>query len=446
MDLTGETCTKYDPRFRDWYAGTATGPKDVVIVLDDSGSMRTGRFNPDRWEVARDASKMVIDTLGRWDWVGIVLFDPVKKYTSQLVRATQSNRNAMKRWLQDNVKARGGTDFIGPLRAAFDILDASLQAGTTSKCTRAILFLTDGEAKFTTDNYNELKRRSEALYVALFTYAVGSGADIEKPKKMACQNHGIFYKVEDGADLGSIMSKFFLYFAKGVQSCTVRWTEYDDIISKKTLLAGCLPFYGPNNENPPSGRPFRGVSCMDINVVVDLDTVKADSNYEAFKCQTDQVSKQCAALYLRDCDLAQLRADSGPDSVCTAAHGGTPDSVCTVDDGYCVSPTCKDNLDYKDQADFACDGWVGDNCFKLADEFAEWGYTMKDQEEILRECPYSCLACDRETSLAPCETDCDLTPGNVPCRGPIDMSDGTEGEDSSTIAFLGGAYVFFLQN
>ena len=34
-----------DARFRGWYAGSASGPKDVVIVIDNSGSMsKQGRM------------------------------------------------------------------------------------------------------------------------------------------------------------------------------------------------------------------------------------------------------------------------------------------------------------------------------------------------------------------------------------------------------------------
>ena len=34
-------CDGYDPRYRPWYAAAVTGPKDFVMVLDVSGSMRT---------------------------------------------------------------------------------------------------------------------------------------------------------------------------------------------------------------------------------------------------------------------------------------------------------------------------------------------------------------------------------------------------------------------
>ena len=39
-------CPSYDPRFRPWYVETATPePKDVVLVIDTSGSMITALMN-----------------------------------------------------------------------------------------------------------------------------------------------------------------------------------------------------------------------------------------------------------------------------------------------------------------------------------------------------------------------------------------------------------------
>jgi hypothetical protein len=44
-----------DPRFRSWYAESASGPKDVVLVLDTSGSMRS----VGRADAMREAAKWV---------------------------------------------------------------------------------------------------------------------------------------------------------------------------------------------------------------------------------------------------------------------------------------------------------------------------------------------------------------------------------------------------
>ena len=126
------------------------------------------------------------------------------------------------------------------------------------------------------------------------------------------------------------------------------------------------------------------------------------------------VSMQCEALYLRDCDLAKMRAAAG--STCPGDTG-----ACTRSDGYCIDPTCKDDPLYKDTQGYYCDQWVGDDCNKVA----SWeGYSQADQDEILRKCPYSCMQCPRLSSPQPCdEMTCDNVTGNVGCRDRIEGID-----------------------
>ena len=48
-------CDKeYDPRFRPWYVAAAAGPRDIILVVDMSGSMKAGG-SPSRRELATDA-------------------------------------------------------------------------------------------------------------------------------------------------------------------------------------------------------------------------------------------------------------------------------------------------------------------------------------------------------------------------------------------------------
>ena len=60
-------CKSYDPRFRPFYVETATPePKDVVLVIDISGSMRG-----DQIIVAKEAAKTVLSTMNPRDRVSI---------------------------------------------------------------------------------------------------------------------------------------------------------------------------------------------------------------------------------------------------------------------------------------------------------------------------------------------------------------------------------------
>jgi hypothetical protein len=269
----------------------------------------------------------------------------------------------------------------------------------------------------------------------MLTYAIGNGAAEEVVRQLACDNRGVFYKIPDGGDVMHIMSNYFLYFATGSRTCTVRWVEYPDWVTGEELLAGCLPFYS-KPESEEKGK-LKGVSCMDMNMVVPLETIKRASEYSKFQCMIEAVSRQCEALYLRDCDLAEMRAAVG--STCPG------DSYCGSGDGSCVEPSCVDDITYKDSQGYFCDQWVGDDCTKAYPEWKDWGYTQADEDEILYRCPYSCMQCTRESDPAVCSAaTCDGITGNVGCRERIVGGDGTVDEEEDMDSAIGTTLVAML--
>ena len=63
-------CSSYDPRVRPWYVETATpNPKDVVLVIDTSGSMSATRLN-----VTKEAANTVLNTMNPRDRVSVKSF------------------------------------------------------------------------------------------------------------------------------------------------------------------------------------------------------------------------------------------------------------------------------------------------------------------------------------------------------------------------------------
>lgn len=59
----------FDCRTRSWYIEAATSPKDILILMDTSGSM-TGI----RREIAKHVINNILDTLGNNDFVNIITF------------------------------------------------------------------------------------------------------------------------------------------------------------------------------------------------------------------------------------------------------------------------------------------------------------------------------------------------------------------------------------
>ena len=194
---------EYDPRFRPWYSSSASGPKDIIIAVDISGSM----FANGRVAMAREAVDRVIDTLWWSDHATIVLYDDrAISYSRTLQAMTEDAKATMKSWAQANIRADGGTNFDVAFETSFDIFSSSSR---TSACNKVILFMTDGRA---TLNY-DVKGEALAQGVRVMTYALGSGADTTVAKQIACETGGVFSAVGDNADLALAMASYYKVFA-----------------------------------------------------------------------------------------------------------------------------------------------------------------------------------------------------------------------------------------
>ena len=96
----------YPPRTPTRYAGAASTPKDVVIVIDVSGSM-SHEVSPGRTRLddAKEAAKWVVNTLSWVDYATVIFFassaGTVGPSTSALMmRMNVENRALLKRSVQ----------------------------------------------------------------------------------------------------------------------------------------------------------------------------------------------------------------------------------------------------------------------------------------------------------------------------------------------------------
>lgn len=100
--------TTYDPRVRPWYSSAASGPKDVILVLDTSGSMSyAGRMTK-----TKNAAKAVINMLSWADHATVIGFNSgVKTMTdTYLMEATAANKILMNNFI-DSLYANGPTNY-----------------------------------------------------------------------------------------------------------------------------------------------------------------------------------------------------------------------------------------------------------------------------------------------------------------------------------------------
>jgi Ca-activated chloride channel family protein len=140
-------------------------PKDVIVVLDQSGSM----FG-EKWDQARAAAEYVLEHLNPEDRFNLVLFSTGWRiYSSQMESPAQALEAID--WVRGQ-EAIGGTDINGALTTALDMAD--------SERPTTVLFLTDGlatEGEVDTDAILKNLENAAAPNVRIFTFGVGDDVD-----------------------------------------------------------------------------------------------------------------------------------------------------------------------------------------------------------------------------------------------------------------------------
>ncbi|XP_054278254.1 voltage-dependent calcium channel subunit alpha-2/delta-3-like isoform X3 [Macrosteles quadrilineatus] len=193
----------YDCRTRAWYIEAATSPKDVLILVDNSGSMMGQRK-----EIARHVVNSILDTLGNNDFVNIMSFvndtkEVVECYKDMLVQANLENIRELKMGMREMGNAQYIANFSTALTTAFDILQQYRENRMGAACNQAIMLITDGVPY----NYKEIFelynwRNLPYMPVRVFTYLLGKEvADVREVKWMACANRGYYVHLSTLAEV-----------------------------------------------------------------------------------------------------------------------------------------------------------------------------------------------------------------------------------------------------
>ncbi len=143
--------------------------KDVIVVLDQSGSM-----SGEKWEQGQEAAAYVLGQLNPQDRFNVILFSTGWRiYAREMMRPDTRGTGADDAidWI-NREQAEGGTDINGALLTALDMVG---ERPTT------VLFLTDGlategETTITSEILENLKNASKPN-VRIFTFGVGNDVD-----------------------------------------------------------------------------------------------------------------------------------------------------------------------------------------------------------------------------------------------------------------------------
>ncbi|CAF4519942.1 unnamed protein product [Rotaria sp. Silwood1] len=128
----------FDCRVQNWYIRATSSPRDVIILIDASGSM-TGL----KRSIAIQTVETILDTLSDDDFVQIIKFQDSADYIddcfqSGLVQATVENRHKFRTSVNKRITTNNVANFSKALTKAFDLLDKARENISRTENARLI--------------------------------------------------------------------------------------------------------------------------------------------------------------------------------------------------------------------------------------------------------------------------------------------------------------------
>ena len=178
-------------------------PKDVVFVVDTSGSM----MHENKMEQAKRALTYCIRKMSEKDRFGIVAFSSeVRVFGKGLYEATEKNKKEACDWV-NALEAIGGTDINGALLAALDMASEE-----NEKRPFMVVFLTDGKPTWGVDDPAKILqnvKEANRYHARLFVFGVGSKVNVKLLDRLAKENHGLADYITKDEKIDVKVTSFF---------------------------------------------------------------------------------------------------------------------------------------------------------------------------------------------------------------------------------------------
>ncbi|XP_075893280.1 voltage-dependent calcium channel subunit alpha-2/delta-2a isoform X2 [Nelusetta ayraudi] len=259
----------YDVRRRPWYIQGASSPKDMVIIVDVSGSVSGLTLRLMKTSVVE-----MLDTLSDDDYVNVAMFnekaDAVVPCFRTLVQANVRNKEIFKEAVK-GMQAKGTTDYKSGFTFAFEQLLNETSA-PRANCNKMIMMFTDGgedRAQEIFEKYNWPNKT-----VRVFTFSVGQhNYDVTPLQWIACANKGYYFEIPS---IGAIRINTQEYLdvlgrpmaLAGSKARQVQWTNvYQDALGLGLVITGTLPVFNRTRDFSGSqSQLILGVMGVDVAI------------------------------------------------------------------------------------------------------------------------------------------------------------------------------------
>uniref|UniRef100_A0A665V353 Calcium voltage-gated channel auxiliary subunit alpha2delta 1 n=1 Tax=Echeneis naucrates TaxID=173247 RepID=A0A665V353_ECHNA len=264
----------YDVRRRPWYIQGAASPKDMLILVDASGSVSGLTL-----KLIRTSVSEMLETLSDDDYVNVVYFNTRVKKTAcfdHLVQANVRNKKVLKDAVQ-NITAKGITNYTKGFEFAFEQLSATNVS--RANCNKIIMLFTDGgeeRAQAILEKYNADKK------VRIFTFSVGQHNYDKGPIQwMACSNKGYFYEIPSIGAIRINTQEYLDVLGRPMvladkKAKQVQWTNvYLDALELGLVITGTLPVFNKTKTKDDRNGEHQNQLILGVmGIDVSLDDIK----------------------------------------------------------------------------------------------------------------------------------------------------------------------------
>ncbi|KAL0978716.1 hypothetical protein UPYG_G00174260 [Umbra pygmaea] len=258
----------YDVRRRPWYIQGASSPKDMIIIVDVSGSVSGLTL-----KLMKNSVIEMLDTLSDDDYVNVARFnekaEAVVPCFKTLVQANKRNKNIFKENIL-NMHAKGTTDYKSGFQFAFEQLLNDTGAPRAG-CNKMIMMFTDGGEDRAQDIFEKYNWPNKTIRV--FTFSVGQhNYDVTPLQWIACANKGFYYEIPS---IGAIRINTQEYLdvlgrpmvLAGPRAKQVQWTNvYQDALTLGLVITGTMPVFNLTADANSQTQLILGVMGVDVAI------------------------------------------------------------------------------------------------------------------------------------------------------------------------------------
>uniref|UniRef100_A0AAQ4QSG1 Calcium channel, voltage-dependent, alpha 2/delta subunit 1a n=1 Tax=Gasterosteus aculeatus aculeatus TaxID=481459 RepID=A0AAQ4QSG1_GASAC len=260
----------YDVRRRPWYIQGAASPKDMLILVDASGSVSGLTLKLIRTSVSK-----MLETLSDDDYVNVVYlpsFNDKAEHAAcfrNLVQANVRNKRMLKDAVQ-SITAKGITNYRGGFEMAFEQL-AQMNV-SRANCNKIIMLFTDGGEERAEEIF---KKYNPKQAVRIFTFSVGQHNYDKGPIQwMACANKGYYYEIPSIGAIRINTQEYLDVLGRPMvkadrRAKQVQWTNvYLDALGLGLVITGTVPVFNKTNTGSKKSQNqlILGVMAIDVSL------------------------------------------------------------------------------------------------------------------------------------------------------------------------------------